>query len=120
MNWTEQERSWPETVGLSCRNGAELEQTVFAEPAALRYHEAMANHPSPVALSAARRARWLGELAQALDQANRLLFRLREVDQSSGEASSLHARILSLRAEINALQRGGQRGSEAFHPKRMN
>jgi hypothetical protein len=120
VNWTEQERSWPETVGLSCRNGADLEQTVFAQPAALRYRGAMPNHPSPIALSAARRARWLGELAQALDQANRLLFRLREVEQSSSEASNLHARILALRAEINAIRRGGRRGSEVFRPKRMN
>ena len=80
----------------------------------------MPNQPSPSALSAARRARWLGELAQALDQANRLLFRLREVAASGGEASSLHVRILALRAEINALQRGGKRGTEVFRPKRMN
>lgn len=75
-------------------------------------------HPlSPIALGAVRRARWLGELAQALDQANRLLFRLREVEGSSGDAGVLHARILSLRAEINRLQRG-YGANEVFHPKR--
>ena len=77
-----------------------------------------------MASSAARRARWLGELAQALDQANRLLFRLREIEQSSSEASLLHARILALRAEINGLQRGGNRaeppGKNVISPKRMN
>lgn len=80
----------------------------------------MAIPPPPIALGAARRARWLGELAQALDQANRLLFRLREVEESGGEAALLHARILALRAEINALQRGGKWANEAFRPKRVN
>lgn len=86
----------------------------------------MANHPLPNVAGAAHRARWLGEVAQALDQANRLLFRLREVEESSQEANMLHARILTLRAEINALQRGVRQGpqhqrrpNEVFHPKRM-
>jgi hypothetical protein len=60
------------------------------------------------------RARWMDELPQALDQANRLLLRLREVEVSGGEASMLHARILALRAEINALRRGGKWGERGF------
>ena len=84
----------------------------------------MSDQPSPLAAGAARRARWLGELAQALDQANRLLFRLREVEKNGGEAGMIHALIVALRAEISALQRGAQRagqgGNEVFNPKRMN
>lgn len=66
------------------------------------------------------RTRWLGELAQALDQANRVLFRLRKFEESGGEASMLHARIPALSAEINALPRGGKWANEIFRPKRVN
>ena len=69
----------------------------------------MSDRPSPAASAAARRPRWLAELAQALDQANRLTFRLRECNSDSGEVVGLHARILALRSEIDWLQRGRSR-----------
>jgi hypothetical protein len=64
------------------------------------------NTPSPTALATAHRARWLAELARALDQANRLALRLREGNPDSSELINLHARILALRSEIDWLRRG--------------
>ena len=56
--------------------------------------------------SAVVRARWLAELAAALDEAHRLTMRLAGNGCDTGEAATLHAHIRDLRAEVESLRRG--------------
>lgn len=58
------------------------------------------------AKSAANRARWLAELAAALDEAHRLSLRLSKVRPDTGEAIALRSLILALRTEVDGLRRG--------------
>ena len=64
-----------------------------------------------------RRARWLGELAAALEEARRLTKQL-GADEGRIEAVELYARIEAVRLEIQAMRltrlSGG--GGESFDP----
>lgn len=61
----------------------------------------------PTEAPAAIRARWLAELSEALDSAQRLLAHLNPVDSNS-EALELNARIEAALFEVQSLRRGGQ------------
>ena len=52
------------------------------------------------------RARWLADLAAALDQAHRLVGRMLAHDPGSREAAVLRTRIRATQVEIDTLQRG--------------
>ena len=56
---------------------------------------------------ASARALWLGELAEALDEAQRLTALLGEWRPETREAATLRARIAAVRAELDALRRSG-------------
>ena len=71
-------------------------------------------HISPK--SAVERARWLAELAAALDEAHRLTMRLAGDDCDTGEAVTLHTHILALRAEVESLRRGKRVRTSADDP----
>ena len=73
-------------------------------------------HISPK--SAVERARWLAELAAALDEAQRLTVRLAGDDQDSGEAAVLHAHIRDLKVEVEGLRRGKHARTAADDPIR--
>ena len=60
----------------------------------------------PPPKSAVVRARWLAELAAALDEAQRLSQRLAESRPGTGEAATLRTRIMALRSEVEGLRRG--------------
>lgn len=67
-------------------------------------------------MSAAERARWLAELAQAIEEAQRIALRLGRARGTSGEARELHAQLETARAEVEALRRGGWRSQEVDLP----
>ena len=61
-------------------------------------------HRVPKPSSASERAHWLAELAQALEQAQRLAWRL---DAEAGpEAMELYSRLEAARMEVRSLQLG--------------
>ena len=55
-------------------------------------------------LSIAARARWLAELAQAIDEAQCLAWQLGVVEGSNAEALDLYVQLEVARAEVEALQ----------------
>lgn len=58
----------------------------------------------PTELSVAERARWLAELADALEQAQQLMWNLGAEEKQAGEAFDLYARLEAARTEVQALQ----------------
>lgn len=56
---------------------------------------------------ALERARWLAELAQAIAQAQKLVWTLGVSEGDSGEARDLYARLELVRGEVEALRFGG-------------
>lgn len=58
-------------------------------------------------MSSAERARWLGELAAAIEDAQRVAQRLGTVQGTSSEARELYAQLELARAEVESLRRGG-------------
>ena len=64
-------------------------------------------HRAPNQAVALERARWLTELADAVDQAQKLAWRLGVADGDSEEARTLYARLEAVRAEVNSLRFGG-------------
>ena len=69
--------------------------------------------------SAARRAQWLAELSEALEQAHNLMWKLGIGDGGGPAAMELYLRIEAARLEVQAL-RLGQRYEKAqeIHPER--
>jgi hypothetical protein len=59
---------------------------------------------SDVGDEAANRARWLAEVGEALDEAQRLTARLAQWRSDSREAVMLRVRIMAVRAEVEAMQ----------------
>jgi hypothetical protein len=66
--------------------------------------------------SAAQRARWLGELADALDEARRLV---KELGAAEGkvDAVELYARIEAVRIEVQAIRIRRAAGAPEFSPE---
>ena len=58
-------------------------------------------------LVASARARWLTELAQALEEAQRLAVQLGNWHPDNQDAAALRVRILAVRAELDDLRRNG-------------
>lgn len=56
--------------------------------------------------AAAERARWLAQLAQAVEQAQRLAWSLSVSQQSTAEVEELSRSLEAVRIEIEALRRG--------------
>lgn len=55
-------------------------------------------------LSAAERARWLAELAEALDQAQRLIWNMADAGTTNPELMELYGRLDAARAEVQMLR----------------
>lgn len=64
------------------------------------------------------RAKWLSELAAALDSAHRLTLRLGQWPGSSAEAAALRSRLKAAMVEVDALRRGVPTGAGSLGPKR--
>jgi hypothetical protein len=62
------------------------------------------------------RSRWLGELAQAIDDAQQLVWEFGSAVGLSGDTLDLYARLEVVRDEIERMRRA-RRGGDA-HPKR--
>ena len=54
----------------------------------------------------AERARWLAELAEAIEDAKRVAWRLGFGEGNDSEARELYAQLEAARAEVEALRRG--------------
>ena len=63
----------------------------------------------PIVLSATERARWLAQLADALEEAQKVAWRLGVSEGDSAEAKALYGRIEAARAEVETLRLGGFR-----------
>ena len=60
--------------------------------------------------TATERGRWLGELAAAVDEAQKLAWRLGVSEGDDPEAKGLYAQLELIRGEIESLRRGGWAG----------
>lgn len=70
-------------------------------------------HSSPeTSLTAAERARWLAELALAVDQAQRLATEIAASEARRSEAGELHAQLEAIRVEVEMLRRGRPEGDK--------
>ncbi len=58
--------------------------------------------------AAAEQARWLAELAQAIDRSQRLARTLAAAEPDSIEALELHGRLDAIGREVEALRRGSR------------
>jgi hypothetical protein len=58
----------------------------------------------PIEVSAAERARWLAELADALEQAERLVWSLGDLPRTNPEMIELYGSLDAARAEVQALR----------------
>lgn len=58
----------------------------------------------PTEVPAADRARWLAEVADALEQAHRLLFELDLENDATADALDLYVRIEAARLEVQSLR----------------
>jgi hypothetical protein len=63
-------------------------------------------HRAPNQIVASQRARWLAELAETIEQAQKLAWRLGVAEGDSDEARDLHARLGTVRAEVDSLRSG--------------
>jgi hypothetical protein len=71
--------------------------------------------------SASARARWLAELALAIDQARRAAEHYEFAEDDALEVRALKARLEAIRLEVDELRRGGWRsGGEELGSKRIN
>lgn len=71
--------------------------------------------------AAAERSRWLAELAQAVDQAQRLARTVGDSESNAAQAKELFGRLESVRIEVEALRRAtGVTRSVDFDPMRTN
>lgn len=64
-------------------------------------------HRSSNETQAAERARWLAELADAIDEAQRLAWRLGVAEGGNAEAKELYGRLETVRGEVDSLRRDG-------------
>lgn len=67
-------------------------------------------------MSSADRARWLAELAHAIEEAQRVAWRLGIAQGTSTEAKDLCAQLELARAEVESLRRGGWTRQEVDLP----
>ena len=67
---------------------------------------------------AAERSRWLGELACAIDEAQRLVWEFGSSVGLSGDALDLYARLEVIRSELDQVRR--QRGPGPTPPDRID
>ncbi|MBA3512385.1 hypothetical protein [Sphingomonas sp.] len=58
--------------------------------------------------AAVQQARWLAELAQAIDRAQRLARALESSKQDAAEAAAINQRLEAIRLEVDALRRAGR------------
>jgi hypothetical protein len=57
----------------------------------------------------AERVRWLAELAEAIDQAQKVAWRIGVAEGDNAEAKELYGRLEAARVEVDALRRGSFR-----------
>jgi hypothetical protein len=63
----------------------------------------------PIETSATERARWLAQLALALEEAQKVAWRLGVSEGDNAEAKELYSRIEAARAEVDRLRLSGFR-----------
>jgi len=63
-------------------------------------------HRAPDQAVALERARWLAELADAIDQAQKLAWKMGVMEGDSEEARELYARLETARVEVDSLRFG--------------
>lgn len=71
-------------------------------------------------ISVAERARWLAELAAAVDEAQVLLWRIGVLEGDNPDAKELYGRLEGARAEIECLRGVRELGRDKLDPDWMN
>lgn len=75
-------------------------------------------HPSTSDIMAADKVRWLADLRAAIDDAQRVAWRLGIVQGADSEAMKLYGRLEIVRAEVDAIRLGGWAAApEEFPPE---
>lgn len=83
-------------------------------------HREFAVKRVPTLISATERARWLAELAAAVDDAQVLLWRIGVLEGDNAVAKELYGRLEATRAEIECLRGAQAPAHDAIDPKWMN
>ena len=73
----------------------------------------------PTGITLADRARWLAELAVAVDEAQVLVWRIGVLDDDNTLAKELYGRLEAARAEVECLRGVRELASERFDPHWM-
>ena len=73
----------------------------------------------PTCISVAERARWLAELAAAVDEAQVLLWRIGVLEGDDADATELYGRLECARAEIECLRGVRELARESLDPQWM-
>ncbi len=73
----------------------------------------------PILISATERARWLAELAAAVDDAQVLLWRIGVLEGDNSDAKELYGRLEATRAEIESLRGLQDLARDAIDPNWM-
>ena len=73
----------------------------------------------PTCISVAERARWLAELAAAVDEAQVLLWRIGVLEGDDADAKELYGRLECARAEIECLRGVRELAREGLDPQWM-
>jgi hypothetical protein len=73
----------------------------------------------PILISATERARWLAELAAAVDDAQVLLWRIGVLEGDNADAKKLYGRLEATRAEIESLRGIQDLARDAIDPNWM-
>lgn len=118
-NCTERELSRPETERLIFRIDTETEQSLGFVKRFAGYSRGVIESASLNIHRAVERARWLAELAAALDQADKLALALFGQRGDSMKAILLRDHILTLRSEVDSLQKGRQDHAGKIDPNWM-
>lgn len=73
----------------------------------------------PTCISVAERARWLAELAAAVDEAQMLLWRMGVMEGDNADAKELYSRLECARTEIERLRGVRELAHESIDPQWM-
>ena len=73
----------------------------------------------PTGITLADRARWLAELAAAVDEAQLLLWRIGVLEDGNADAKELYGRLEAARSEIESLQGVRELAPDRLDPKWM-
>ena len=120
---TERELSRPEIERFLFRIAAEMDQSLASSQRPAAYLDGVTQSipfsADRAVQRAVQRARWLAEVASALDHATALTLDLCDYAADGKEAGALRGRISSLRDEVDSIRKGQRPDSQEIRPQWM-